>query len=251
MRVGRTSIEDQGYEMEKHLKRTTSEKDVGVIFDDKLRFDDHLAEKVNKANNIVGLIRRNFVSLDTEIFRVLFVTLVRPHIEYANQVWCPHLVKDIVTLENVQRRATKMVPQLKDLTYEERLRELKLPTLAYRRVRGDMIEVYKITSGRYDEECSKGVLQSWQHNTNRGHSHKLFKTRSRLDLRKYSFPCRVVNYWNSLPEWVVTASSVQQFEARLDKFWVNQELVYNYRAQIVQYTPPPNNSTYVDLESQA
>ena len=225
---------------------------MGVIFDDKLKFGEHLAEKVNKANNIVGLIRRSFVNLDTEVFKPLFVTLVRPHIEYANQVWCPHLVKDIVTVENVQRRATKMVPQLKDLTYEERLRKLKLPTLAYRRERGDMIEVFKIISGRYDEECSEGVLQQRQDYTSRGHSRKLYKKRSRLDLRKYSFPYRIVDKWNSLPEWVVSASTVQQFEKRLDKFWANQELVYNYRAQIVvQYTPPPNSCYDVDLESQA
>ena len=72
MRIGRTSIEDQGYQMEKQLKKITCEKDVGVIINAKLSCADHLAEKVNKANKLVGLIRRTIVALDAEIFKVLF-----------------------------------------------------------------------------------------------------------------------------------------------------------------------------------
>ncbi|XP_076030414.1 uncharacterized protein LOC143018713 [Oratosquilla oratoria] len=156
MRIGITNIEDQGYRMEEQLKEIASEKNVGVIINDKLSCVDHLAEKVNKANKIVGLIRRTFVTLDATIFKSLFVALVRPHLEYANQVWSPHLVKDIEMVENVQRRATRMVPELKGLSYEERLRRLNLPTLAYRRARGDMIETYKILTGKYDGDCTPG-----------------------------------------------------------------------------------------------
>jgi hypothetical protein len=57
-------------------------------------------------------------------------------------------------IENIQRRATKLIPGLSDLSYEDRLRRLKLPSLSYRRSRGDMIEVYKIMSGKYDPEIS-------------------------------------------------------------------------------------------------
>ena len=70
----------------------------------------------------------------------LYKVLVRPHLEYANQIWTPHLIKNITAVENVQRRATKMIPGLRDLEYEQRLFKLRLPTLAYRRLRGDMIE---------------------------------------------------------------------------------------------------------------
>jgi hypothetical protein len=67
---------------------------------------------------------------------------VRPHHEYANPVWNPYLKKHIDTIENIQRRATKLIPGFSDLSYEDRLRRLKLPSLSYRRSRGDMIEVY-------------------------------------------------------------------------------------------------------------
>lgn len=248
MRIGRTSIEDQDYKMEKQLEKITSEKDVGVIFNDKLSCVDHLAEKVNKANKIVGIIRRTFVTLDTTIFKALFVALVRPHVEYANQVWSPHLMKDIEIVENVQRRATRMVPGLEGLSYEERLKKLNLPTLAYRRARGDMIETYKILTDKYDSICSQGILTLREENISRGNSLKLFKKRSRLDVRKHAFPCRVIDNWNQLSEWVVGAKSIKQFEGRLDKFWINQELKYNYKAKIHRTLL---QGEHVDLESQA
>ena len=98
-----------------------------------------MSNKIRKANSIMGLIRRTYTYLDEENFLLLYKALVRPHIEYANQVWAPHLKKHIVEIENVQRRATKLIPGFKNLSYEERLRRLNLPTLAYHRLRGDMI----------------------------------------------------------------------------------------------------------------
>ena len=80
--------------------------------------------------------------------------MVRPHLEYAQGVWSPHLVGQIKNIEKVQMRATKMLPRIKDLPYMERLRELNLPTLKYRRLRGDMIELYKIITGIYDKDIS-------------------------------------------------------------------------------------------------
>jgi hypothetical protein len=92
--------------------------------------------------------------MDCTTFKLLYTALVRPHLEYANQVWCPYLKKHIEAIEIVQRRANKHIPGLSSLSYEDRLRKLKLPTLAYRRSRGDMIELYKILTGKYDEDVS-------------------------------------------------------------------------------------------------
>ena len=105
----------------------------------------------------MGFIRRTYTYLDEETFLLLYKGLVRPHLEYANQVWAPHLRKDITALENVQRRATRQIPGFKELSYQERLSRLKLPTLSYRRVRGDMIEMYKILTGKYDTRVSNFV----------------------------------------------------------------------------------------------
>lgn len=80
-------------------------------------------------------------------------------------------MKDLETLENVQRRATKLVPELKELPYEERLRKLRLPTLACRRARGALI-VYKILSGKCDEGCCEGILRLREYDTLRSNSLK-------------------------------------------------------------------------------
>ena len=74
------------------------------------------------------------------MFTQLYKTIVRSHMEYAHAVWNPYMKSQIRDIEAVQRRATKQVPGLKDLSYEERLQKLNLPTLKFRRLRGDMIE---------------------------------------------------------------------------------------------------------------
>jgi hypothetical protein len=109
-----------------------------------------MSDKINKANRCVGLIRRSFKHLNEEMFLSLYKALVRPHIEYANQVWSPRLQKHKDSIENVQHRATKLLPGFRDMSYEERLMKLRLPTLSYRRLRGDLIEVFKILSQKYD-----------------------------------------------------------------------------------------------------
>ena len=77
------------------------------------------------------------------ITKVLFTTFARPHLEYGQVIWTPHLKKYITILENVQRRATKLVDGFYRMSYSERLKKLNLPSLVYRRARGDMIEIFK------------------------------------------------------------------------------------------------------------
>ena len=84
------------------LKQVKQEKDIRVIVDDQLKFESHTLEKIKKANNIKRLIRRTFIHLDESTFLKLFKALVRPHLEYANTVWYPTKMKDIIAIENVQ-----------------------------------------------------------------------------------------------------------------------------------------------------
>ena len=252
MRIGSTGALDAGYklDLDQQLPRIEIEKDLGVQIDDKLSFSNHISEKINKANKIMGLIRRTFVSLDKTSFVPLYTSLVRPILEYANQVWNPYLVKDIVAIENVQRRATRMLPGMKDKPYEERLREVNLTSLSYRRSRGDMIETFKIIKGYYDKEVGGDIFTLRNGPNTRGHNWRIFKEQVRLNKRKNSFPIRVVNNWNSLHRDVVESVSVDQFKRRLDRAWFGQDQKFNYRAQI-NTRDRQEDLVEEDLESQA
>ena len=98
---------------------------------------------MKKANSIMGLTRRSFSFLDGDLFKKLYTSFVRPHLEYAIPVWSPHLRKQVKILESVQERAIKSVDSMTNLDYKERLKKLELPTLELRRQRGDMIQVWK------------------------------------------------------------------------------------------------------------
>ena len=102
----------------------------------------------------MGAIRRSFTDLNSDNFRNLFTTMIRPDLQNAAAVWSPHMKKDIQVqlIENVQQRATKQLPNILKLSYNERLRQLDLPTLRYRRIRGDMIKVFKILKYFYDSD---------------------------------------------------------------------------------------------------
>ena len=123
---------------QKELEHVFEEKDLGVIMDSELNFTEHISSKIRIANAMVGLIRRSFSYLDCQSFKKMYTAVVRPHLEYAQAVWSPNSRKYINMLENVQIRATKLVDELGKMEYPERLKRLDLPTLLFRRLRGDM-----------------------------------------------------------------------------------------------------------------
>ena len=99
------------------------------------------------------MLRRTFTYMLSSIFFPLYKTMVRSHLDYASSVWSPYTKKQ--GMIGVQRRATKQLPGLSEMSYQERLQYLKPPTLAHRRMRGDMIQVYKMISGRYNETVKR------------------------------------------------------------------------------------------------
>ena len=211
------------------LKRANEEKDILVHTDHELSFDKYIHEKVNKPNSMFALLRRTFQYSDAESFVLLYKTLVRTHLEFANSIWHPYKIKHIDMTENVQRWATKQLPGFKDLSYSECLKKLKLPTLSFRRVRGDMIELYKILNDKYDREAAP-FIKLWKDIAPRAgarrNSKTLYPQRVKSEMRKHSFAIRVVKSWNSLPEEIVSVPTTNSFKNRLDKYWSNQSLMY-------------------------
>jgi len=177
-------------EERKILDSTEVEKDLGVHVDNQLKFNQHAATAVKKANRILGVIKRAFTNRDGDAMSRLFKTLVRPHLEYANCIWGPTRKGDSDMIESVQRRATRLIPEIQHLPYEERLRHLKLPSMKYRRLRGDMIQTFKIIKG-FDRLNPSELFEKPHHASTRGHSEKLHVKYCRTELRKRFFSNRV------------------------------------------------------------
>ena len=207
------------------LASSTAEKDLGVIVDSQLTFKDHIAQATTKANRVLGVIRRSFDHLTESTFIQLYKALVRPILEYGHSVWQPSQKTLQREVEDVQRRATKLLGKMKDKTYPERLAILKLPSLEHRRRRGDMIDLYKYIHGIYDTD--RPTFSIYDRRDTRGHSKKLEKHRSRLAVRSAFFSERVVSDWNSLPNSVVTAPSMNSFKGRLDTHWAKHPGLYD------------------------
>ena len=143
-------------------------------------------------------------------------------------------------IENVQRRATKMIPGFNSLTYPERLQKLKLPTLTYRRLRGDLIEAYKILTAKYDSDVCDNFIKlrndcvGPEAPATRGNSFKMYKQKCTLEVRKHGFPHRIFDIWNDIPNSVVSAEKLVEFEKKLDSFMEPQIMIYDYEARYVR-----------------
>ena len=122
-------------------------KQCHVTMNANMKVSEQCRIAASKGNQVLGMIRRNITYKEKSLIVPLYKAIVRPHLEYCIQAWSPYLRKDIDMLEKIQRRATKLIPGLRDLRYEERLKECGLTTLETRRLRGDQIEVFKILNG--------------------------------------------------------------------------------------------------------
>ena len=202
------------------------EKDLGVTFDKNLSFDPHIQRVVNKGNQMMGLIRRTFTYLEKETFTKLYKAFVRPHIEYANVIWSPHLKRQSKMIENVQRRATKILRECKNLSYEERLHYLQLHSLKGRRIRGDLIQFFKIFHN-YDDVNVHALFKFSEIDYTRNKEGKIFIRHCYTNKRKFSFAFRIANYWNALPTNTKYAPDVNNFKKLLDEDPKLKDLFYN------------------------
>ena len=189
-----------------------------MCIDALLKLRQQAAAAVAKATQILAVIRRSFVLINETTLPLLFKSLVRPHLEYGNLVWGPFNRVDQQAIKSVQRRATRLVTNIRQHKYQTRLRILKLPSLYYRRRRGDMIHLYQVMHAGVDVDASEMFTMNVGGFT-RCHCLELCKPHVSARVRQNAFAVRSINDWNGLPADVVNSPSVDIFKKRLDSHW--------------------------------
>ena len=214
----------------KELSSVEEEKDLGVLVHQSLKPSVQIAAAAKKANQVLGQILRAFTYRDKTHFVKLFTSRVRCLLEYAIQAYSPWLAKDVDLLEAVQRRAIGQVRGLHG-TYEEKLKQCGLTLLVDRRVRGDLIQTYKIINQIDDISIDTFFTMAGDRHShatrntavigpeNEQLSNKnLVKVQAnyRYDMRRNFFSQRVVDNWNILPNSVKNAADVNSFKNLYD-----------------------------------
>jgi hypothetical protein len=205
------------------IQETKLERDLGILISNDLKWHEQIKSSAAKAQRTLGLIKRTFSYLNSDIVKSLYCALVRPHLEFAVPVWNPTLKKDVFELEKVQKRATKLIPDIRNLSYEYRLQKLNLTTLENRRSREDLIYQFKISTGLQivnwykNPTLAPSITNDGPSSNVRGHSKRFEREKFKCVSRKDFFNNRIIKNWNSLPNHVVHSKSLICFKANFDK----------------------------------
>jgi hypothetical protein len=196
------------------LAESRCERDLGIIVTSNLKWNEQCQKAAGEANRVLGMLKKAFVSKESILWKKLYTTYVRPHLEYAIQAWSPYCKRDIKVLEKVQRRATKVPKEIKHLNYQERCSKLELTSLMERRIRGDQIAWFKLING-----IDKVSLHSPKVEIGcRARHGDLKKELIRSSQQRANFfTNRIVPFWNKLPVHVKQSKSVTEFKASYDK----------------------------------
>jgi hypothetical protein len=204
------------------IKETSCVKDLGILIDNQLKFSNHISKIIKNAYFSIRCILKNFKSRSISIYRRLYTAYIRPQIEYAPEIWSPHLVKDFARIEKIQRFFTRMVLRkcmLPDLPYKARLKFLGLETLENRRKIFDLSMMYKILTGR--THLNPYSLFTPSERIGRKHN-KQVKIKHRISKTAHSFVNRTSNLWNRLDQTAVNSKTVEEFKIRV-QIWLKQQ----------------------------
>ena len=220
-----------------NLSTSDEERDLGVIISKDGKFGSHISTCISNANRKLGMLRNTFEYFNKDIAKILYPSLVRSKLEFGHAVWNPYLKGDIDDLEDVQKRATN-TSDLRHLSYENRLQRLNLTSLYTRRIRGDLIQVYKIIN-KFDKiewNPSNKIIQISDDEVGemgRRNKYRLEREIVKNCPQRHNFLLnRTAPIWNQLPNEIVYAKSINSFKHRIDNFigtekWKSLVLVAN------------------------
>ena len=200
--------------LDQPLPLLESARDLGVVVDTGLRFHRHIELTAAKAFGLSSSLLHGIICRRPEFMKQLFITHIRPIIDFCSPAWNTGFSGDSKLLEKVQRRWTKKIEGYSELCYAERLRSLSLFSVWGRLLRSDLILVWKITHGEIP--ALSNLLVFNLATRTRGHSYKLMVHRTETEARRRFFSNRVIAIWNNLPDSVVSSPSLNSFKSGLN-----------------------------------
>ena len=223
--IGRTTDRTQYVINTNPISKVDSIKDLGVTVDRELKFNIHINNIVQQANQRAAQILRCFLSRNPITLVRAFKIYIRPILEYASTTWSPSYIHQINLLESVQRSFTRRIPGRSHLSYIDRLAFLKLQTLEQRRLIADLIMCYNIIRGNNCIDHSL-FFNFPNYKFSRGHPLKLSIPLTKSNAGKFFLNSRVIPAWNSLSADTVLANSISTFKRNINAADLSKFLIF-------------------------
>ena len=197
------------------LSETVLERDLGIMVSAEGSFSHQVNTAVSKANTTLGQMLNTFKYFTSDVVKIIYPTYIRPHLEFASSVWNALSKSDLDKIEKTQQRVTRHAYDLRGYDYEERMVKLNLTKIEHRRLRGDLIQYYKIRNG-FDD--IKFIQEAKTFSSSRPHGQKIQREKfDKCSFRHKFLFNRIATTWNNLPSKIVESRSVNSFKANLDK----------------------------------
>ena len=211
LHFGRSNMKAQYKINNLDLIKKNQEKDLGIVISDKFKFDTHIDSIVKKANKQLGIITKIFKSKSPSIIIPLYKTFVRPHLEYNSTIWSPYTKKNIKKIEKVQKRMCNIIYGARSMSYSQKLKKSNLLSLQVRRIKDQIINVYKIKHNLMDLDFDEFFSKNKYEKT-RGNAFRLTFQKSKSKIRHHFFSCSVVKHWNKLKSNEINVRSLKMFK---------------------------------------
>ena len=159
MHFGYNNIQHNNIMANQQLIATEEQRNLGITITEDLNWQKQAEKSCKTANRVLGFIDSKINYKSTELMLGLYKSLVRPHLEYAVKFWSPHFRSDINNVERVQRKYTKIIPEIRNYSYQQRFKDLELITLVQRRLQGQLIEAF-IYLNRFNNVSPIGLFDN-------------------------------------------------------------------------------------------
>ena len=225
----REKISTNFYIGNQSIPKVHSVRDLGVTIRDNLKWDTYINQIRSKANTLSHILLRTFTTNNTQLLTNLFKTYVRPVMEYNTCTWSPHLKSNINEAESVQRMFTRRLCKRANISfidYNDRLEKLNLESLQSRRIKNDLILIYKMINNTIDMDPANyfKFSQFGQYNLRRHSLHITQPKPPNTLCRQNFFALRAIKHWNELPNSIVTAQTTNLFKHKIKNYTIKDRM---------------------------